>query len=134
MIRELRYKQPGVPRHSGIMMTSARAAVLPQLLAVILTCFATACCLAQTQPTLPPQPPPRVPQSAMGIAQLPNEKLQWLLDDKLGMFIHWGLYSGPGRGEWMMEHEGMAPQQYRRFAYPEGGDAYFDAADYHADA
>jgi alpha-L-fucosidase len=66
----------------------------------------------------------------MGIAQLPNSKLEWLLDAKLGMFIHWGLYSAPARGEWFMEHAGILPEEYRRFAFPGAGD-WFDAADYH---
>jgi alpha-L-fucosidase len=47
----------------------------------------------------PPQPAPRVPKTQMDIAQLPNEKLDWLLDAKFGMFIHWGLYSGPATDE-----------------------------------
>ncbi len=80
------------------------------------------------------QPAARVPQTSMGVTQLPNEKLDWLLDAKFGMFIHWGLYAGPGRGEWLMENQGMSPEQYRRYAYPESGDAYFDANDYHPQA
>ena len=27
---------------------------------------------------------------------------QWFQDAKFGMFIHWGVYSVPGRGEWVM--------------------------------
>jgi len=86
---------------------------------------------AQSRPAIPSRPPPRVPKTEMGIAQLPNEKLDWLLDAKLGMFIHWGLYSGPGRGEWLMENKGISPEEYRKFAYPESDVAYFDAANYH---
>jgi alpha-L-fucosidase len=82
-------------------------------------------------PPAPPEPAARVPQTQMGITQLPNEKLDWLQDDKFGMFIHWGLYSGPGRGEWVMNNEGILPEKYRQFAFPESGDDYFDAADYH---
>jgi alpha-L-fucosidase len=82
-------------------------------------------------PLVPHQPAVRMPQTQMGITQLPNEKLNWLLDDKFGMFIHWGLYSGPGRGEWVMNNEGILPEKYRQFAFPESGDDYFDAANYH---
>jgi len=82
-------------------------------------------------PPAPPEPAARVPQTQMGITQLPNEKLDWLQDDKFGMFIHWGLYSGPGRGEWVMNNEGILPEKYRQFAFPESGDDYFDAANYH---
>src|SRR5438045_1709916 len=89
---------------------------------------------ADVQPTIPPEPAARVPQTQMGITQLPNDRLDWLLDAKFGMFIHWGLYSGPARGEWFMENQGISPEKYRQYAYPECGDAYFDAADYHPEA
>ena len=82
------------------------------------------------EPPVPPRPPQRVPGTEMGIDQLPNDKLDWLLDAKFGMFIHWGLYSGVGKGEWYMEQNGILPDAYRKYAYPESGDAYFDAADY----
>ncbi len=32
--------------------------------------------------------------------ELPPEQLDWWRDAKLGMFIHWGLYAVPGKGEW----------------------------------
>jgi len=88
---------------------------------------------ADAQTDIPPEPAPRVPKTQMGIAQLPNEKLDWIQDAKFGMFIHWGLYSGPGKGEWVMENQGISPEKYRAYAYPESGDAYFDAANYHPD-
>ena len=85
----------------------------------------------EAQPGVPAEPARRAPQTQIGITQLSNEKLDWLLDAKLGMFIHWGLYSGPGHGEWYMEHQGILPDKYRQLAFPESGEAYFDAADYH---
>ena len=36
---------------------------------------------------------------------LPPEKKQWWRDAKVGMFIHWGLYSILGRGEWVRFNE-----------------------------
>jgi alpha-L-fucosidase len=89
---------------------------------------------AEEPPRTPPVQAARVPKTELGIAQLPNEKLDWFLDAKFGMFIHWGLYSGPGRGEWVMEHEAISPGKYRAYAYPESGDAYFDAAGYRPQA
>ena len=74
----------------------------------------------------------RVPKTSMGISQLPNEKLDGLQDAKFGMFIHWGLYAGPGRGEWVMEKEGISPEKYRQYAFPESGNDYFDANKYDA--
>ena len=57
------------------------------------------------------------------------------------MFIHWGLYAGPGKGEWYMENQGdwqkgtkgILPEEYRKLAYPESGDAYFAADKFNAD-
>ncbi|MBJ6361150.1 alpha-L-fucosidase [Paenibacillus sp. GCM10012307] len=44
------------------------------------------------------------------------EKMQWFRDGKFGMFIHWGLYSLLGRGEWVMFNERMAAEQYAELA------------------
>jgi len=74
--------------------------------------------------------PARVPRVDLGIAQQSNETLRWLLDAKFGMFIHWGLYAGPGQGEWYMHSAAMQPDQYRKYAYPESGDEYFAADQY----
>ena len=104
------------------------------LFVIIVVSVATRCLAATDEASVPPRPAPRVPQTQMDIAQLSNDKLDWLLDAKLGMFIHWGLYSGPGRGEWVMENEAIAPERYRRYAFPESGDEYFDAANYHPEA
>lgn len=77
-----------------------------------------------------PDAPKREVKTDLGIEMQPNEKMQWMLNDKLGMFIHWGIYAGPGRGEWYMENNGMSIEEYRKFAYPESGENYFTAKDY----
>ena len=77
-----------------------------------------------------PELPRREVKTDLDIEMQPDEKTQWMLDDKLGMFIHWGLYAGPGKGEWFMENNGMGAEEYRKLAYPESGDLYFDAKDY----
>lgn len=74
----------------------------------------------------------RLIKKELGIEMQPDDKIQWMLDDKLGMFIHWGLYSGPAKGEWYMERQGMSPEEYRRLAYPESGEFYFTAKDFDA--
>ncbi|MGN6371054.1 MAG: alpha-L-fucosidase [Phycisphaerae bacterium] len=92
--------------------------------------------LAQTTaptPVTPPPPAPRIPQSEYGISQLPNEKLSWLLDAKFGMFIHWGLYSVPAKGEWIQYNQAIPPDKYRQFAEPSKDHNYFDANDFHPD-
>ena len=40
----------------------------------------------------------------------------WFQDARFGMFIHWGVYSVPARGEWVMEHEHIPVSKYERFA------------------
>lgn len=49
-----------------------------------------------------------------------NARTGWFREARFGMFIHWGLYAIPGRGEWMRWHEKQTDQQYQR---------YFDAFD-----
>lgn len=36
----------------------------------------------------------------------------WFIHDRFGMFIHWGLYAQPARGEWMMTIEKVDPTFY----------------------
>ena len=80
---------------------------------------------------LPPAPQKEV-RTDLGLTMQPNEKMQWMLDDKLGLFIHWGIYAGPGKGEWYMENNGIPIEEYRKLAYPESGEEYFDAKDFDA--
>ena len=75
----------------------------------------------------------RKTHTELGITQQPNEKLNWLIEARFGMFIHWGLYSGVGKGEWYMENSGTSPEEYRKLAYPQSGDQYFDASQFNAD-
>ena len=91
---------------------------VPQFVAAFLAILVTHAFAADIQPIAPPELAARVPRTSMGITQLPNERIDWLLDAKFGMFIHWGLYSGVGRGEWVMQNEGILPEDYRQYAYP----------------
>lgn len=75
-----------------------------------------------------PEPKARVVRTDRELAMQPDEKVAWLRDAKIGLFIHWGLYAGPARGEWVMEKEGIAIDAYRKLAFPESGDEYFDAS------
>jgi alpha-L-fucosidase len=38
--------------------------------------------------------------------------MNWFRNAGLGMFIHWGVYSVPGFGEWGMFMQGISPQEY----------------------
>ncbi len=39
---------------------------------------------------------------------------QWFREAGVGMFIHWGVYSVPGRGEWCLYQEKMPLEEYDR--------------------
>lgn len=40
--------------------------------------------------------------------------IQWFRKATLGIFIHWGIYSILGRGEWVMENERIPIRQYEK--------------------
>jgi alpha-L-fucosidase len=40
--------------------------------------------------------------------------LEWFRKARLGIFIHWGVYSILGRGEWVMQNEKMSIQEYEK--------------------
>jgi alpha-L-fucosidase len=42
--------------------------------------------------------------------------LRWFRDARYGLFIHYGLYTLLGRGEWVMYHERIRPDEYARLA------------------
>jgi alpha-L-fucosidase len=55
----------------------------------------------------------RIPKESVGITQLENEKMNWFLNDKFGMFIHWGVYSAmPEGSEWVRHQEGWSNEYY----------------------
>jgi alpha-L-fucosidase len=39
----------------------------------------------------------------------------WLIHDRFGMFIHWGLYALPARHEWVMQYEQIPVETYERY-------------------
>jgi alpha-L-fucosidase len=45
-----------------------------------------------------------------------DDRLNWFREARFGMFIHWGLYSPLGRGEWVMHQEGIPVHEYERVA------------------
>jgi len=49
-------------------------------------------------------------------APLPKPDLQWFLEARYGLFIHYGLYSLLGRGEWVMNKERIPVDEYRKLA------------------
>src|SRR6478672_10261864 len=39
---------------------------------------------------------------------------QWFQDAKFGMFIHWGVYSVLGEGEWVMNKKEISVSEYEK--------------------
>lgn len=48
--------------------------------------------------------------------RLSVEQMKWWQDAKFGMFIHWGLYSIEGKGEWAMFNNKIPVDEYAKFA------------------
>jgi len=40
---------------------------------------------------------------------------QWLMEERFGMFIHWGLYSVAARHEWVQKLEHISPEEYQKY-------------------
>jgi alpha-L-fucosidase len=57
------------------------------------------------------------------------ERIRWWIEARFGMFIHWGLYSVPGRGEWIMYQEHIPNEEYAKLA-EQFHPRHFDARDW----
>lgn len=44
-----------------------------------------------------------------------RERTRWFMEARFGMFIHWGLYSIPAKGEWMMSEAEMTVSEYKQY-------------------
>ena len=63
------------------------------------------------------EPEPRVIRSEGAVSQQPDEVMDWFLDAKFGMFIHWGVYAAMDEGsEWVMHNRSITPEDYRKRA------------------
>lgn len=54
-----------------------------------------------------------------------RDRTRWFLSDRFGMFIHWGLYAIPARGEWVRSKEKIDDEAYQEY-FDE-----FNPTDYH---
>lgn len=60
--------------------------------------------------------------TCQGMAQLPKEspeqkqkRMEWWIQDRFGLFIHWGLYSMPARHEWVKTREKTTNEGYQKY-------------------
>jgi len=44
-----------------------------------------------------------------------KKRLEWFQHDRFGMFIHWGLYAIPARGEWVRYYEKIDDEHYEPY-------------------
>ena len=61
--------------------------------------------------------------------RLSDEQIGWWQDLKFGLFVHWGLYSMHGKGEWLMFNEHIPADEYARYA-EQFTPAHFDASEW----
>ncbi len=43
------------------------------------------------------------------------ERMQWWIDARFGMFIHWGLYAQAARHEWVKNRERITTEEYQKY-------------------
>ena len=41
--------------------------------------------------------------------------MDWFVKNRFGMFIHWGLYAIPARGEWVRSVERISVEDYQQY-------------------
>ncbi len=44
-----------------------------------------------------------------------KERMAWWVNDRFGMFIHWGLYALPARHEWVKSNERLTNEDYQKY-------------------
>lgn len=44
-----------------------------------------------------------------------EERMKWYQDARFGMFLHWGIYALPARGEWVRSPEEMPEEEYLQY-------------------
>jgi alpha-L-fucosidase len=74
-------------------------------------------------------PRPAAAQEGYQPAPANLEAREWYQNAKFGVFVHWGVYSVPGRGEWVMQIEGIPISEYEKLP-PQFNPTAFDAAEW----
>lgn len=61
-------------------------------------------------------PPPPVAGTVVRTGPDADQRVAWWREARVGMFIHFGLYAIPGRGEWVMWNEQIPREEYALLA------------------
>ncbi|MDE7007554.1 MAG: alpha-L-fucosidase, partial [Lachnospiraceae bacterium] len=51
----------------------------------------------------------------MGRYEERQKRTEWFREARFGMFIHWGLYAIPARGEWVKSPEKISTEDYQQY-------------------
>lgn len=51
----------------------------------------------------------------MNIIEERTRRTKWFMEARFGMFIHWGLYAIPARGEWIRSTERITAEEYYKY-------------------
>ena len=54
-------------------------------------------------------------RSSVETADQKKQRMAWWVNDRFGMFIHWGLYALPARHEWVMNRESITNEAYQKY-------------------
>ncbi len=76
-------------------------------------------CASEPEPTTNAGPTPEEQQA---------EAQRWFQDARFGLFIHWGVYSLLGKGEWVMQNDRMTVAEYEKLPPQFNPTAYDPAA------
>src|SRR5579884_1649952 len=44
-----------------------------------------------------------------------QQRREWFIHDRFGLFIHWGIYALPARHEWVKSREQLTDEHYKRY-------------------
>src|SRR5687768_6278868 len=75
-------------------------------------CLLLAATMSASDVAAAPEPTPAAQSAQKG----GEGRIDWWRQARFGMFIHWGLYAIPGRGEWVQWNERIAPTEYAKLA------------------
>ena len=75
----------------------------------------------------------KIPSWARETKEQKAERMAWWTHDRFGLFIHWGVYSLPARGEGVKRGEWMSDERYQRYFENFNPDLY-DPAEWAATA
>ncbi len=87
------------------MITKAHKIITVKKFSIALTC------LAMLFPATGAQA-----QNFVETTEQKETRMTWWHDAKFGMFIHWGIYAIPGRGEWVQWNEQIPVDEYAKLA------------------